>query len=138
MIYLPHPTFNFEEALGGHIIGCVNNYEYFKQIVYVDHRFQYEKWHLLNPDKIYSKFEKALTKGVTGVLFESESRYYWADWPITFSFLREDGAEFSIRFLNNKNIDVIGYWIVDDEEPGTRYPRSYFDFLEWLGGAVTG
>lgn len=132
MIYLPHPTFNFEEALGGRVIGCVNNCNVFNTMVYVDHPFQYENFHLLNPERIYSKFEKATSS-------------YWAGWPIggpisqyTFSFLREDGAEFSIRFLNNKNIDVIGYWIVDDEEPGTRYPRSYFDFLEWLGESVTG
>jgi hypothetical protein len=133
-IYIPHPNFKFEEASGGgHVIGCVNNYEDFKQMILVDdHPFQYEKWHLLNPDKVYSKFKDAS--------IERERHGLRSD--ISFSFLREDGAEFSIRFLNNTNIDVIGYWIDAnantrrEHPPYSRYPRSYYDFLEWLGGSI--
>lgn len=129
MIYIPHPTFKFEEALGGHVIGCVNHYEDFKQMILVDdHPFQYEKFHLLDPDKLYSKFENA-SRG------RGRGSFHNLLGDISFSFLREDGAEFSIRFLNNTNIDIIGYWNVD-EEPGTRYPRSYYDFLEWLGDSL--
>lgn len=123
MIYISHPAFKFEGASGGHVIGCVNNCNVFNTMVYVDHPFQYEKFNLLNPDRIYSKFEKAKNP-------------YENPYDIAFSFLREDGAEFAIRFLNNINIDIIGYWIVEEEEPGTRYPRSYYDFLEWLGDSL--
>lgn len=132
MIYIPHPTFNFENSEGGHVIGCVNHYDAFRNMIVVESDFEYEKFHLLQPDRVFSKFEKAI----------SPSRpWRFGYHPGLVSFLREDGSEFAIRFLHNKNIDVLGYWIVDDDNNDKRrkgrYPRSYYDFLEWLGEAVS-
>lgn len=132
MIYLPHPSFNTDKADGGWIIGAVN----IKHPVYSKH-VKFENFHILHPRRIKAKFEKSSFQYAPGF-----SRFA-SDF--IFGFLREDGDEFAIRFINNQNIDILGYWTTRESEEekkkfygpdrkaiGSLMPQSYFEFLDWL------
>lgn len=114
MIYLPHPKFDFEDVdvINGGILG----------VCYPSPPSA--RWHFLpvNAETVINRFPKAIS-------------LYWCKnktQSVTLGFVREDGAEFAIRFLKSTVFaphgfgEIIGYWkdIVWPEEPMTsRSPR---------------
>lgn len=103
MIYLPHPSFNFEdkEIRGGGIVGTCSGA--------VKPAYLYGfLGNPINADEVIKRFPKAKSD-------------YWENCKCSgpsYCFVREDGAEFAIRFLKNGGQkkfgdsygDVIGYW----------------------------
>ena len=129
MIYIPHPTFNFEKNDGGWVIGSV-----FGSIPFIG---DYIFFGLQRPEKIKGHFNAI-------------SSYYNPLKYRTYSFVREDGKEFAVRFIFNANVDVIGHW--SDSENftiinspmqnlipgGGRVPSTYVEFLKWFVSSVRG
>lgn len=112
MIYLPHPQFDFEESSGGGIVGYANSNE-------ISPLSHIEPWNI-DPDKVNSKFEKARSGYWEGRYFPSPDACY--------CFLREDGNEFAIRFLGNKKVDILGYFIISGQ---AGYPGTWSCFNEF-------
>lgn len=99
MIYLPHPTFNFEKASKGGIVGLVPIGSKGSRLY---HKSGYSIWNV-DVKKIISKFKKARSGYWEGRHFKHPDT--------TYCFLREDGFEFAVRFIRaDKKWDILGYW----------------------------
>jgi len=113
--YIPNPRFNFEEAdFGGYIFTWVNRIE------------NYENPPLetnLTPAKILSRFPKSITNYFKGGR---------AGGKDCFCFLREDGSEFAIRFINNEHMDIIPYWSLFIKEDREKGQEEFIKFMDWL------
>lgn len=125
MKYIPNPTFDFdhEEASGGGVLTFVNS-QYYEPPIKIN----------IDYNKIRSKFPESISN-------------YWGKEKDCFAFLREDGCEFAIRFILNKNIDVIAYWRMFIEEypkikatqkgilgeiPYKKGREEFIKFMRWL------
>jgi len=104
MIYLPHPTFDFEGANGGSVSGFVpKNGKVSEPVWQTANRnlFFLPIWEI-DVNNVISKFDKARSS-------YWEGRYYKSP-DTTYCFLREDGHEFAIRLINaDQKWDIITY-----------------------------
>lgn len=152
MIYLPHPKFDFDGVgvISGGIIGVC-----------------FTQWHNAGPPAVNRLAIPLVDVDVESVInrFPKAISLYWLrnkTQSVSLGFVREDGAEFAIRFLKstvfapNGYGEIIGYWkdIVWSREPNTlavtplsvwpddvapayilkrEYDRQeYAKFVEWL------
>jgi len=136
MIYIPHPTFNFEKSDGGWVIGSVfgSSFSFYGT-------------------NIFSGFPRPEN---IKIHVNAISSYWNVRKYRTYSFVREDGKEFAARFIFNANVDVIGYWcncksedhfVIDSPmqnlisgggSGGGKVPLSYVEFLKWFVSSVKG
>ena len=110
MIYLPHPKFDFEEAR--HLmVGNCNSFP-------------------IDAKKIIKRFPEA----------KSDYWEYARHYGPSYCFVREDGAEFAIRFIRNYDLyygddlcygDVIGYF---KDLTTESFYQEYVKFLNYLLG----
>jgi len=128
MIYLPNPYFIFEKSNGGGIAGMVllegesEMRETFKGCDFLEQAVS-ELWRV-NIQDVILKFDKARSS-------YWEGRHYKAP-DTTYCFLREDGAEFAVRFIkaNGLRWDVVGYWAGIDSWETAKSPIT--EFKDWL------
>jgi hypothetical protein len=128
MKYIPNPTFNFDhkEVAGGGVLTFVNS-QFYEPPIKIN----------IDCNKIRSKFPESIISN------------YWSKDKDCFAFLREDGCEFAIRFILNKNIDVVAYWrmLIEIEEdpkikatqkgilgeiPYNKGREEFIKFIRWL------
>jgi len=125
MIYIPHPTFNFEKSQGGYVIGSV-----FGQISFTE-------------ENIFSGLPRP--ENIESHSLAISSCYWNPRKYRTYSFVREDGKEYAIRLIFNANVDVIGHWSseVEAEEKtviitgfGGKVAASYVEFVRWFVASI--
>jgi len=112
MIYLPHPKFDFETAR--HLmVGNCNSFP-------------------IDAKKIIKRFPEA--KSDYWEYARQTIQYY----GLSYCFVREDGAEFAIRFIRNYDLydygdygDVIGYF---KDLTTESFYQEYVKFLNYLLG----
>lgn len=132
MIYLPHPSFNFEISDGGGAVGFVPFNEWWQHhntgeglSGWVNSRVFMPMWNI-DITKVISKFDKARSGYWEGKHYSSPDTSY--------CFLREDGCEVAVRFIKaNGRWDIIGYWVELDKSPFLiSYIRILSEFKIWL------
>lgn len=123
MIYLPNSNYNFRDTKGGGTVAQLKpNY------------FLANKKGMLEPKIELNKLCE---------IFQKAKNNYWDDTKCKgycFAFIREDGAEFAIRILDNTFQDVLGYWRDLTYPKSIRHHIEIFDheikeyqnFLGWL------
>lgn len=107
MIYLPHPKFDFDDVdvIDGGIVGvCYPNS--LENCPIPGLHYKGNEIIQINAETVINRFSKAIS-------------LYWCKnrtQSVTLGFIREDGAEFAIRFLKSTVFapdgfgEIIGYW----------------------------
>ena len=133
MIYLPHPTFDFEGANGGSVSGFVPDPsgDGLRWADEVD-RWQADNKNLIylpiwkiDVNKIISKFDKARSSYWEGRHYKSPDT--------TYCFLREDGHEFAIRLIKSNVLDrLLQKWDIITYSRGLHILHNIVEFKIWL------